>query len=247
MHNRARLRDHATRATVVWMTETMREWAERYARETRRAFATALTATRLMGDLWKGLNAGSLRYDPPADTICDGCLFVVGPNFPETLVEHDGMRLCATCLRFVDRDLIDEDPPQPDPNQERDASLWRQYGHRYGASWQDVNKHVEALAEALGVTGSYTLGQVVERVQALRSAAPRPEVVWERTNAHDFWAGGDGWHTRVSADREQPRAWRWRVALSGNLETTEGHTMLGEVEAKRRAEEALAVMLERLP
>lgn len=107
-----------------------------------RMAATAWSLASIARDLWSGLNAGSLHYDP-------------------------------------DGDLVDEDPP-------------------------------------------------------------RPEVVWVDGPGQGLHEAHDqAWTMRVraiDADAE------WSVVADGDR--TQGRTRLGVTEAKRRAEEALAVMLE---
>jgi hypothetical protein len=156
-----------------------------------RAATTAWSCACIARDLWQGLNAGSLRYDPPPRETCDGCTRRIGLEGPEALTEIEGYRLCTVCTRGWDLDLIDEDPP-------------------------------------------------------------RPEVVWRAGwNTNLSVASGDEWRAEVSIIGEPSEGsttpyCRWSVVVGGGEETS-GVTEHGEAEAKRRAKEALVVMLERQP
>jgi hypothetical protein len=166
--------------------------------------STAVSVACIARDLWKGLNAGSLVYDPPPSAPVAGrdrgagswdALFCALP------VLEDG-RLVGACDR---------------PRQ------------HVGDCWVDEPQDLDAVDED----------------------PPRPEVVWRPGwIANLMVASGDTWHAQVSIVGEPTdqdgAVCRWSVVVGG-AEETSGITEKGDAEAKRRAEEALVVMLERLP
>ncbi len=220
------------------------QWAYDYAKLTKRFFATAKATCGLALDLMDGLKAALLCDDQPTFDTCESCVRLVGRAFPEGLVEWNDMRLCPECLGTMRR------------GRDRGAGSWDALF--CARPVLDAGRLVGAYDRPRQHTGECWVDEP-NPDDIIDEDPPRPEVVW-MGESHCREVGRMGpWSLTIEINGyggADGSYWtEWAVWRRGDKEETRGRTTAGRgqpatvgiCEAKRRAEEALAVMLERRP